>query len=55
MVEPVLLPMGKISLMYNADVQCKEVGEREAKEQKKKIMFKFFLSCDKIGILFQKI
>ena len=40
--------------MYNADVQCKKVGEREAKEQKKKFMFKFFLSCDKIGILFQK-
>ena len=52
MAEWVFLPMGELCSLYNADIQGM-VGEREeAKRRTKCFMFKFFLSCYKIWILF---
>ena len=38
--------------MHNADIQCTVVGREKAKRKRKSFMFKFFMSCHKIWILF---
>ena len=58
MVKQVFLLMGKIWSVhwYNADTQCTIEGKEEAKGQKKNFfMFKFFLSCHKIWLLFHRV
>ena len=47
MVEEVLMPVGEVWLMHNADTQCTVWGERRLKGRKK-FMFKYFLSCHRI-------
>ena len=51
-IEWVFLPRGEVWLMHNADTQCTVEGREKAKGQKKVFMFKFFLPCHKIWILF---
>ena len=55
MVEQVFLLMGEIWSMPNVDIQCTVQGREETKGQRTFFMFKFFLSCHKIWILFHNI
>ena len=52
MTEQVLLPMGKVWSMPNADTQGTVEGREEGKGERGFLMFKFSLSCRKIRILF---
>ena len=55
MIEQVFLLMGEFWSIHNTDTQCTVGGERRPKGREDFFMFKFFLSCHKIRILFHKI
>ena len=50
--EQVFLLMGAVWLMHNPNTRCTVEGREEDKGQRRALVFKFFLSCHKIRILF---